>query len=242
MLILPTALAASLVTDYGFSLDFGFCLDARQHFETEPAFWDPLFDSKKPLPSENPIYGLIPELSGAKFVVDSRLDTVFCDLQYFSALLNTAVVRKQTISDKQFHEIVCSIQRRLMRLQDTLPDLLGECFRLGMLAFLATLFQVPRTPCSYPYLETRLMKACQSIETTPDRRDLLLWLLIVGAMTVHKPEDRWLRDRWLSDVSPSTWPEVRGRLQDIVWINALHDRPGREVFDVLSMKKPDFFD
>ncbi|CAG9953625.1 unnamed protein product [Clonostachys rosea f. rosea IK726] len=223
-------------------LDFGFCLDARQHFETEPAFWDPLFDSKKPLPSENPIYGLIPELSGAKFVVDSRLDTVFRDLQYFSALLNTAVVRKQTISDKQFHEIVCSIQRRLMRLQDTLPDLLGECFRLGMLAFLATLFQVPRTPCSYPYLETRLKEAYQSIETTPDRRDLLLWLLMVGAMTVHKPEDRWLRDRWLSDVSPSTWPEVRGRLQDIVWINALHDRPGREVFDVLSMKKPDFFD
>ncbi|CAH0023355.1 unnamed protein product [Clonostachys rhizophaga] len=225
-------------------LDFGLCLDPGQQpsiFETELSFWNPLFDFKKPLPSENPVYGLIPELSGAKFVVDSRLATVFGDLQYFSALLNTAVVRKQTISDRQFHEIVCSIQRRLMRLQATLPDLLEECFRLGMLAFLATLFQVPRTPCSYPYLETRLKEACQSIETTPDRRDLHLWLLMVGAMTVYKPEDPWLRDRWLSDVSPSTWPEVRGRLQDIVWVNALHDRPGRQVFDVMSMKKPDLF-
>ncbi|CAG9981904.1 unnamed protein product [Clonostachys byssicola] len=222
-------------------LDFGLCLDTRQHFETEPAFWGPLFDYKRPLPSENPIYGLIPELSAFEFFVDSRLTTIFRDLQYFSALLNTAVLRKRTLSDKQFHQIVCSIQRRLMRLQGTLPDLLGECFRLGMLAFLATLFQVPRTPCSYPYLEARLKEACQSIETTPDRQDILMWLLMVGAMTVYKPEEPWLRDRWLSDVLPSTWAKARGRLQNIVWINALHDQPGRQVFDVMSMKRPDCF-
>ncbi len=200
-------MSVSLVTNYGVSLDFGFCLDTGQQpsiFETEPAFWDPVFDHKKPLPSENPIAGIIPELYAVGCIVDSRLATIFRDLQYLGALLNTAAVRNRTIGEKQFHEIVHSIQRRLMHLQCTLPDLLGECFRLGMLAFLATLFQVPQTPFSYPYLETRLKEACQSIETTPNRRDLLLWLLMVGAMTVYKPNDPWLRDRWLSDVSHST--------------------------------------
>ena len=232
------------MTYYGLSLDFGFCLNTGQQpsiFETEPTFWDPVFDHKRPLPSEDTIYGIIPELSAVDCVVDSRLATIFRDLQYLGAILNTAAVRKRTIGERQFHEVVYSIQRRLMRLQGTLPDLLGECFRLGMLAFLATLFQVPETPYSYPYLEARLKEACKSIETTPDRRNLLLWLLMVGAMTVYKPDDPWLRDRWLSDVSHSTWPEARGRVQDIVWINALHDGPGRLVFDVMSMKNPDLF-
>ncbi len=43
---------------------------------------DPVFDHKKPLPSEDPIDGIIPELSAVDCVVDSRLATIFRDLQY----------------------------------------------------------------------------------------------------------------------------------------------------------------
>ena len=215
------------------SLDLSFSLNTGEQprFFTDPVSWTPTFDG---LPFVQPASGRSPS-SGLRFLddlEDHRLVVIFRDLQYFVMLLNTALVSKRRMRDTEFQNFICAIQYRLLQLQGTLDDIIGECFRLGMLAFLTTTFQIPGKKVRYPYLTSRFRECCTAMEAdTPQLQELKLWLLMVGSISVFSADEQWLRERW----PPGwVWSKARQRLQEILWINAIHHEPGRHAFEAMS--------
>lgn len=88
-----------------------------------------------------------------------------------------------------------------------------------MLAFITTTIQIPGQPrIDLPYLAIRFREACCAIEArTPEVRTLILWL----------------KERWQSQVPDLEWTEAQGRLEEIMWINAIHDKPGKKAFEFM---------
>ena len=169
-------------------------------------------------------------------LVDPRLAQCFVDLQRFAAAVNAATPDRPMPSTV-FQGIVSSIQYRLIALQETLADFLAECLRLGMLAFLTTTFQMPGNVVRYPYLARRFRDCYRAVEKTPELADLVRWLLVIGAVSVCGPEEAWLRAGWAVDVAgeeKQSWGRTRERLRDVMWIDGLHDEPGRAAFEALN--------
>jgi hypothetical protein len=114
-------------------------------------------------------------------LVDGRLAIIFRDLQYFAGLINATTSSNRRLRDTEFQSFTYSIQCQLQQLQSMLDDILGECLRLAMLAFLTTTFQIPGMEVQYPYLTNRFRECCSTVEAaTPQLQDLTFWLLTVG--------------------------------------------------------------
>jgi len=63
----------------------------------------------------------------------------------------------------------------------------------------------------------------------------MIWVLTVGAISVFGAAAQWLRERWRAEVpSEMAWDEARQRLKKILWIDAIHDQPGEQVFKILN--------
>ncbi|KAH8805091.1 hypothetical protein F5884DRAFT_859702 [Xylogone sp. PMI_703] len=165
-----------------------------------------------------------------------ELITTLKDLQQLCHIFNAGVTNHRYPSPTEIQNRICSIQYRLLRLQGNLESILTECLRLAMLAFLATTFQVPGTEVNYPFLERSFRDCCRGIEaSTPHLQDLMLWFLMIGALSVFRVTEPWLCKRWDAEVpSQMTWEDARERLRNIMWIDAIHDQPGYHVFKTLN--------
>ncbi|KAK7961829.1 uncharacterized protein PG986_002654 [Apiospora aurea] len=68
--------------------------------------------------------------------------------------------------------------------------------------------------------------------------DFLLWLLLVGAVSLYGVDRAWLRELWRYHVAPrnfTCWDEVVRRLRRRwVWVDAVRDGLGRHAFEVLT--------
>ncbi|KAF2730114.1 hypothetical protein EJ04DRAFT_580101 [Polyplosphaeria fusca] len=170
-------------------------------------------------------------------VTHPKLAVIFHDLQYASVLLNEAKETKTRLIGDKFHHIMHSVQARLMNLDDVLDTRADEYLRLVLLAFLTTTFQVvvPGTRTRYKYLENELLffsTALQSSNYFPV--EVRLWLLIVSAATSLNGQEEKLGDLWKATAREDlTWPELRQDLQKVMWINCVHDIPGKLAFDTL---------
>jgi len=149
--------------------------------------------------------------------------------------MNAAASSNRLLRDSEYENFASSIQYRLLRLQGELDDDLNECLRLAMLAFLTITFPLPGRPARYPYLASRFRECCCAVEAkTPFLRDLMLWFLIVGAISVYGVDEPWLYQHWQAVVPVMQWHEARRRLQGIMWIDAIHDETGKQAFKALS--------
>ena len=170
-------------------------------------------------------------------VDDDRLVAVFRDLQHFCRLMNAASLCADRLHDTEFQEIVVSVQYRLLSLQGETRTNLSECLRLSMLAFLATPFQVPETRSPYPHLAHRLRHSLIAIEADPAVQYLMLWMLVMGAASIYRGDEPWFVEKWKMSVPQAlSWREARKRLQEVLWINALHDRPGECAYGIITKK------
>ncbi|KAK8122826.1 hypothetical protein PG984_011496 [Apiospora sp. TS-2023a] len=69
--------------------------------------------------------------------------------------------------------------------------------------------------------------------------DFILWLLLVGAVSLYGVDRAWLRELWRYHVTPrnlTSWDdEVAPRLRRRwVWVDAVHDGLGRHAFEILT--------
>jgi hypothetical protein len=169
-----------------------------------------------------------------------KLVTIFGHLRYFVGLLNmTAISSKYRLLDNDFQNCYCWLQYRLLQLRNKLDNAIDESLRLAMLAFLTTIFQIPGKPVVYPYLGRQFREYYLAADiSTPRLQYLSLWTLVVGAMSVWDVEEPWLGEQWRTVVRGLTWPEIRGRLKEVIWIDFLHDKAGKCVFDRLTMREP----
>ena len=170
-------------------------------------------------------------------VNDERLVAVFRDLQHFCRLMNAASLCADRLRDTEFQEIVVSVQYRLLSLQGETSTDLSECLRLSMLVFLTTAFQVPETKSSYPHLAHRLQHSLMILKAEPVARYIVMWMLVMVAVSIYRGDEPWLVEKWKMSVPQALpWRDARKRLQEIMWINAIHDRPGECAYNMISKK------
>lgn len=252
-----------------FDLIYALCTGKPPQFFIDPISWSPIFDPLlSPITSTS---GSSPEDTNnwpsstpappsplpAFFLHDPKLTTIFRDLLHFTTLLNTTTSSPSAshytplLRDTDYQHYVCSLQYRLLRLQNKLASILDECARLAMLALLTTTFQVAGKRPPYPHLERRLREFCRAAGLDEVPPEVTLWLLVVGALAVfhvgdggeEEGEDAgWMVEVWRANISSAGWgwEEAYAKLRaGFPWIAVLHDEAGRVVFETLCGKARD---
>lgn len=170
-------------------------------------------------------------------------------MRHIAAKINDDLARGMLLDTEIFKNLHKSVQPRLVSLQVLSEDPDSECLRLGMLSFLGmSTFRVPcnlgaRKLRAYPHLTNNFRKALQAVEpSTLGMSTLVLWLLMIGAMSVFEVEDEeWLVEKWKNVIMTIpgvqlSWEDARRHLRDILWLDAIHDYLGQVVYKRLMIR------
>ncbi|CAG9982973.1 unnamed protein product [Clonostachys byssicola] len=188
-------------------------------------------------------YALIPPTlvreRSISHLVDPRISAIFQRLQKFAFDLNNFTSGGRAVSEEDVYRHLISAQYDLFELENQCESNLDECVRMALLVMLASVFQVHNDlKVQYDFAASRLQDLCLQVDlSVPTIRELMVWVLMMGALSVFNCDDVWLREKWravLEDASPS-WDEVRGRLESYIWINQCHDRSGWFKFERLML-------
>ncbi|KAJ3541911.1 hypothetical protein NM208_g4377 [Fusarium decemcellulare] len=190
-------------------------------------------------PTYNPGYPLLPPAVEQipDVLQDARLVSIFCNLQFFAHRLNHATSSSDhNMLESELHAGIWTAQYQLLDLEGTIPDFMGECFRVAMLAFLTTTFSVMGMRIKYTYASNQLQNLCRAIEASTERlRHAVFWILMIGGMAFFDHDETWLHDKWEWEVLPLTqdleWEEARELLQEFLWINHSNDKIGRVFYE-----------
>ncbi|KAM0286564.1 hypothetical protein ACHAQK_009210 [Fusarium lateritium] len=166
--------------------------------------------------------------------LDWKLQNAFKDLRDFSALANRLAPGSEKLKPVAFQEIMLSIQYRLLQMDfsdDQNP--IQEALRIGLLAFEATLFlQIQGAKLKSRSFDEQLRFAIQAFPVQGEATaNVKLWLLLIGSIMVFKVSEDWLVQSIRSLVGRQTWAEVQERVKEVMWIDKIHDNPGRQAYD-----------
>ncbi|KFA73018.1 hypothetical protein S40288_03289 [Stachybotrys chartarum IBT 40288] len=167
---------------------------------------------------------------------DDRLLVVFLDFRYFAAQINRGLDSRAPLTGTLAKESFISIQSRLLQLSGQLANPLDELLRLGLIAFSSNTLRIPGRTISSNYLTRLFRNALEAVDLERSGHvELSLWLLLVGAISVFRTDDAWLRNLWKETVRHDlSWNDARGQVSEIMWIKGLHDELGKEAFDSLA--------
>lgn len=252
----PTSTLALIAADIPrFDLSYALSTGKPPQFFVDPISWSPIFDLPSP---RSPDSGFSAQDAddqsswpsspspNSDFLHEPKLLVIFQDLLHFTVLLNTpssdSCYYTPRLQDTEYQNYICSIQYRLLRLQDQLTSIPDESTRLAMLALLTTTFQVAGHRAKYPHLERRFRQFCRATGAGVPL-EVTLWLLIVGAMAVFRVDGEdaeWMAESWRARIPPEwDWDEAHKRLRGFPWIGVLHDDVGRVAFEALCRKAQD---
>lgn len=146
---------------------------------------------------------------------------------------------ERRVTEHDIHSSVHFAQYRLFELENSLDDIYSECLRITMLAFLATTFQLSGARIRYKYAAKKLRELCMAVHaSTHTSRELMFWILMIGALAFFEHDDQWLREKWKLDVLPLTkdlqWDQAEQILMQYVWISSCHSNAGQRIFDEIS--------
>ncbi|TVY25378.1 hypothetical protein LHYA1_G003709 [Lachnellula hyalina] len=175
---------------------------------------------------------------------DIRLAAVWTDLRQFCISANVAFQTDQKIHPEVYQEILISIEYRLMHL--ICKDRSLETLHLAILAFSTTVFlQTEGVRVRYHDLSRQLHDSVLRLGASNQTPELWLWILFIAAISAVTDED----DQWLMPLlraafrrtGTTTWEPVRDILKSIMWIDALHDKDGKRVFDLVLLTYAEHF-
>ncbi|TVY90611.1 hypothetical protein LAWI1_G005612 [Lachnellula willkommii] len=176
--------------------------------------------------------------------IDTRLHNIFRDLHAFSCISNLAYQTTRKLSPDIYNEVMISILYRLTHLSfDHNP--MQEVLRISLLAVSSTIFmqrQFMDNP--YAHLLNLYRNALSKLSSSTGPQlpvSLSLWmtvLLHVVECNEQSLEDgRGERlDRAVSNAGVESWPQAREMLRSVVWIDFVHDRVGKLVFEASMVR------
>jgi hypothetical protein len=123
-----------------------------------------------------------------------------------------------------------------MHLDGTIENPIQELIRLTMLAFMTTTFKVPGRRIPYRWIVKELGNAYAKSAGGQLELDksLHLWVLMTAAFTVTGAQVPWIREAWGKTGSGLDWTIVKTHLLRVMWIEMIHDRPGKKLFQQLE--------
>ncbi|KAF7539468.1 hypothetical protein G7Z17_g12418 [Cylindrodendrum hubeiense] len=218
--------------DLGWSMASG----SKPEIYNNKLSWEPFFEMAL---TTNSLPYNRPSPSGIQSVVelwDYRLKNAFTDLQDFAHMANSLIPGHKKLRPELFQEIMLSIQYRLLLLEyPSGIHPLEESIRIGLLSFESTLFL--HTPKLGLKLKSerfycQLHECIERIHVDgPEVADIKLWLLLVGSIIVFQGNETWLVESINELSGDQPWSEVRKRVKRVMWVDIVHDEPGRHAFE-----------
>ncbi|KAH6884820.1 hypothetical protein B0T10DRAFT_96952 [Thelonectria olida] len=219
--------------DLGWSIKYG----SKPDIYGGKVSWDPFLETAL---RRNPLVYPRSSSPAVRSLVESwdyKLKNVFNDARDFAYVANQLIPSHEKLPPELFQEIMLSIQYRILLLEypvETQP--LEESIRLGLLAFESTVFlQIPGVKIRSGVLSSQLREAIEKLNASSlVVADMKLWLLLVGSICVFEGSESWLVESINELTGEQTWPEVRMRIREVMWIDRIHDEPGKRAFETVQ--------
>ncbi|KAL7904444.1 hypothetical protein GGI35DRAFT_199619 [Trichoderma velutinum] len=224
-----------LKCDLGIALSYG----TQTVFFTEPSsdFLMPYPDFKqfmtqRPDSTQHETYSNLEHLS-----IDDELRNSWCALRKFCSVINSAAEHKRRLPKEILLNTMAPIMYRLLSMTFELGSF-NEAIRLAQLAFSSHVF-LHWQGVNYPhtYLPVRYRNCLLTLKFPNESSShILCWLLVMGAISIFSPaDDAWLVP-WiqvnLKLCEAQSWNKLRHQLKQFLWIDILHDHPGKSIFDM----------
>ncbi|KAF4632202.1 hypothetical protein G7Y89_g5924 [Cudoniella acicularis] len=167
--------------------------------------------------------------------IDEEVARAWRIVSQFCSVINFAVDTGQRISTETFLDTMASVAYRLLNMRFDAGSS-DEAIRLGLLAFSCSVFlQWRHLGMSYPHF-TSVFRGCLArLASPPISPQLLVWLLMIGAISVFDATDEgWLKPVLLVNMALceiGSWSKMQELLKSFIWIGLVHDKPGKVVFD-----------
>lgn len=198
----------------------------------------PFPDLSLPIPQDSStIWNREDDSQKLRDLIAEELVQVWCLMRQFCMLINLAAAARRQITQQILLETMASVMYRLLNMSFPSGSL-SETVRLGLLVFSSHIFlQWQGIRLSYAHFSNayRNCLACLRIsESIPP--SIILWLLVIGAISVFTEADSQLLNStlelYIARSGAQPWSEARNILKRFLWIDCLHDKPGRVVFDI----------
>ncbi|KUJ11890.1 uncharacterized protein LY89DRAFT_722304 [Mollisia scopiformis] len=176
-------------------------------------------------------------LAFAQTTLDERLHNVLRDVHAFSCISNVAYQTTRKLSPETYNEMTISILYRLTHLFFE-SDLLQEAIRLGLLVFSSTIFlqrhiiEQPYENLLNLYGDALLGLFAHGSSTDALPVPVILWLTILSDMVAGKeiPSTDRLHTV-IGRASIESWSQASEVLRSIAWVDFIHEKRGKEVFE-----------
>lgn len=225
------------------------------HYGSKPLFFvNPSWEPYWPYP-EFTSYSQTsaPSLEYCKFTgnLDPELARAWEVTKKFSVLVNHAASTRQKLPKEFLLDTMASVMYPILHLPSGHFELgsLDEAIRLGLLAYCSSVFlqwagvRLPymHFPAMYRncLVNLRLPELNEDSNSDNSSSPLLLWLLMVGAVSVFGDCDNawlkpWLRVNIELCGGSNSWDVIQRVLSSFIWIGLVHDVPGKAVFHSAS--------
>ena len=168
--------------------------------------------------------------------IDDELARAWEVMGGFCRIINFVAESKHRIAAETFLDTMASVIYRLLAMSQFEAGSIDEVIRLGLLAFSSSVFlQWKQLGLSYDHLTNTYRDCLARLNSSNVPSRLLLWLLMVGAVSVFgRTDDKWLTP-WLRvnmDLSEvESWSDMQDILKSFMWIGLVLDEAGKAVFE-----------
>jgi hypothetical protein len=140
-----------------------------------------------------------------------------------------------------FQSQVSNIQKQLLHPTNScLPDI-DEAMRLGMLAFLTTLYRSPIRRQQLPEFHRQFEASCTKMQGKSENyRTFNTWVMMMGFISAVEVSSPLAGAHWEAIVdSDLSWQTMRDRItaECLPWIKFIHDEPAKKVFNYLQAQR-----
>ena len=162
-------------------------------------------------------------------------------MKYFCMLVDLGLQTQRRIRFETIHDAMTTIMYPLLPINDLLPSSVDENIRIGLLAFSYHVFVQWQDvkPFSYDFLSTYKSHLCSNSIRDNLPSKILLWLSMVGAISLYEIKDEpWLQQLLtdqLRNLGLHSWADMRETLKSVMWISLLDEKPGRDVYEVIKI-------
>lgn len=156
--------------------------------------------------------------------------------------MNSVADKNIKLGDQILLNTMGSVMYALLRMNFSTTNPINEAIRLSMLAF-----------CSHSFLERQGIHLpngylCENYRTCFEQSNtelqgashISLWILMTGKISIFTSDtddSAWIKSRLKENISMNkncSWSQLRRILKSYLWIDILHDTPGKTIFECVS--------
>lgn len=169
--------------------------------------------------------------------MNDDLATTWRVTKKFCTLINLAAEKKQRLSRDILLDTMISIMYSLLQKKPQ-RNSVDAAIHFGLLAFSSNIFlqwqDIGMSHSRFPPNYTKNILFLDGVSS-----QMLLWLLMIGALSIFpEPHETRLKHGLQMNIKlygVKSWIEMREILKSFLWIDLLHDKPGKDIFDFLVL-------